>query len=296
MTTTLGKSAASKPSSDEIFNTALKKAMGGGLAGASAMVCQVTSLMWMRTTINYQYRYGTSTKEAFQTLYKDGGLRRFYRGYGPAMLQGPLSRFGDTAANSGVLAYMDADPRTANLPTGAKSAVASLAASSWRIFLMPLDTMKTTMQVEGAGGLGKVMAKARTGGPGVFYHGALAAAGATYVGHFPWFFTFNTLNAKLPVPDSFFAQLGRSAVIGFCCSLVSDTCSNSIRVVKVFRQTNEQAVTYPQAVKEIVAKDGLMGLFGRGLKTKIIANGMQGIMFAVLWKFFETKINGEDEK
>jgi hypothetical protein len=28
------------------------------------------------------------------------------------------------------------------------------------------------------------------------------------------------------------------------------------------------------------------GLFGRGLKTRIVANGCQGLMFAVLWKYF----------
>jgi hypothetical protein len=27
-------------------------------------------------------------------------------------------------------------------------------------------------------------------------------------------------------------------------------------------------------------------LFGRGLKTRIITNGCQGLMFAVLWKYF----------
>jgi hypothetical protein len=36
------------------FGKILTKAFTGGLAGASAMVVQVTSLMWMRTTMNYQ--------------------------------------------------------------------------------------------------------------------------------------------------------------------------------------------------------------------------------------------------
>lgn len=36
---------------------------------SGAMVIQVTSLMWMRTTMNYQYRYGVSTGEALRTLY-----------------------------------------------------------------------------------------------------------------------------------------------------------------------------------------------------------------------------------
>lgn len=52
-----------------------------------AMPCQVVSLMWLRTTVNYQYRFGTSTGVALRTLYADGGVRRFYRGVGPALLQ-----------------------------------------------------------------------------------------------------------------------------------------------------------------------------------------------------------------
>ncbi len=40
--------------------------------------------------MNYQYRYGTSTTVALKTLYKEGGIPRFYRGLGPALLQVPL--------------------------------------------------------------------------------------------------------------------------------------------------------------------------------------------------------------
>ena len=67
------------------------------------MVLQVTSLMWLRTTMNYQYRYGTKLGETFSKLYNEGGIRRFYRGICPALFMGPLSRFGDTDANIGVL-------------------------------------------------------------------------------------------------------------------------------------------------------------------------------------------------
>lgn len=286
-------SAPAPLSSEEIFNKAAKRALGGGLAGASAMGLQVCTLMWMRTTMNYQYRYGTTTTDAFKALYKDGGIPRFYRGIGPALLQGPLSRFGDTAANTGMLALLDSYESTAGLPTAVKTVAASAGAASWRIFLMPLDTVKTTMQVEGAQGLAKVMAKAKAGGPSVFYHGALAASAATFAGHYPWFFTYNSLQASIAVPDTKLEQLGRNAFIGFSASFISDTTSNSIRVVKTYRQTNEVVVSYPQAVKDIVAKDGVIGLFGRGLRTRILANGMQGIMFSVLWKYFEKKLNSE---
>ena len=37
-------------------------------------------------------------------------------------------------------------------------------------------------------------------------------------------------------------------------------------------------------------EDGLVGLFGRGLSTKIFANGMQGLLFSVLWKLIDDEI------
>ncbi|KIK00564.1 hypothetical protein K443DRAFT_100062 [Laccaria amethystina LaAM-08-1] len=40
------------------------------------------------------------------------------------------------------------------------------------------------------------------------------------------------------------------------------------------------------AAREVIAVDSLNGLFGRGLKTRILANGVQGLMFSVLWRFF----------
>lgn len=43
----------------DIWEKSLKKAFKGGIAGSSAMALQVGSLMWLRTTMNYQYRYGT---------------------------------------------------------------------------------------------------------------------------------------------------------------------------------------------------------------------------------------------
>ena len=41
----------------------------------------------------------------------------------------------------------------------------------------------------------------------------------------------------------------RSAIIGFSASAISDTCSNSIRVIKTTKQTHSEAVTYPQVLK-----------------------------------------------
>ena len=125
------------PSASEALSKALRRGLEGGLSGATAMGINVLTLMWMRTTINYQYRYGTSTVVAFKTLYKDGGVLRFYRGLVPALLQGPLSRFGDTAANTGTLALLDTFDATKSMPVGVKTVAASVAAALFRIVLMP---------------------------------------------------------------------------------------------------------------------------------------------------------------
>lgn len=241
--------------------------------------------------MNYQYRHGTTTKEALVTLYKDGGVRRFYRGLGPALIQGPLSRFGDTAANSGIMALMESNENCKNLPVAIKTLAASFTAACWRICLMPVDTLKTSMQVNGATGVSLLGQRMKAHGFTTLYYGAIAASAATFVGHYPWFVTYNYLNSTLPKYDELHKKLTRSAIIGFTSSVVSDTCSNSIRVIKTYRQTHSGRVSYAQAVGEIVAKDGMLGLFGRGLKTRLITNGLQGLMFTIIWKLLEDQLN-----
>jgi hypothetical protein len=280
-TTTPPSTPAPAPKSP--IQKALDRALGGGLAGASAMTIQVCSLMWLRTTMNYQYRYGTTTTDALRTLYKEGGIRRFYRGLLPALAQGPLSRFGDTAANAGVLALLEQH----DLPVAVKTLGASFGAAVFRITLTPVDTLKTMMQVEGAAGVAKLKDKIKAGGPRVMFHGAVATAAATFVGHYPWFATYNYLDATLEKPKDLKSKLMRSALIGFTASAVSDTCSNSIRVIKTTKQTSTTVISYPQAFKMIVEADGIKGLFGRGLKTRIMTNGLQGILFSVLWKLID---------
>lgn len=274
----------------QVIQKAAQSAVRGGTAGACAMGANVACLMWMRTTINYQYRNGTTFPVALKTLYADGGIPRFYRGVLPALFQGPLSRFGDTAANTGVLTLLNGLDMTRDLGVGVKTVAASASAAAFRIFLMPIDTVKTTMQVTGK--FSNVVSKVKASGPSVLYHGSLASASATFVGHYPWFFTYNYLSEKIPKQDTQLAELGRRALLGFCSSAVSDTCSNSIRVVKVYKQSSTEAITYPQVVKNVIKESGVTGLLFRGLETKILANGLQGILFSVLWKHFEEALFG----
>ena len=278
-----------------ILDKSLGKAFKGGLSGGVAMAINICTLMPLRTAVNYQYRYGVTSTQAIKTLYTDGGIRRFYRGFGFAIVQGPWSRFGDTFANAGTLAFLNSNETTQNWNVGTKTLFASGSASLFRVISTPIDTCKTVLQVEGKSGLRKLGQKFTNSGGfprglPVMWYGAMGSATATFVGHYPWFFTYNYLQEKIPERDTVLGELSKNAFIGFSASAVSDTCSNSIRVLKTYRQTHTEKVSYPVAVKQIVQKDGILSLFGRGLKTKIISNGLQGAMFSILWKFIQKKM------
>lgn len=77
-----------------ILSNAAHEALEGGKNGAIAGVMQVVSLMWLRTIMNYQLRYGSTTTEAARELWRQGGMARFYHGVTFAVLQGPLARYG----------------------------------------------------------------------------------------------------------------------------------------------------------------------------------------------------------
>jgi hypothetical protein len=78
-----------------------------------------------------------------------------------------------------------------------------------------------------------------------------------------------------------------NALLGLASSIVSDTCSNSIRVVKTTKQTSETPIGYGEALEAVLDKGGLAELFGRGLATRFLTNGLQGMLFSVLWKYFQ---------
>jgi len=265
---------------NDILKKSFNRAIGGGISGFTAMGVQVTSLMWLRTIMNYQYRNGGNIKNTVSTLYNQGGLLRFYKGYSAAITIGPLSRFGDTAANTFAMNFFDKDTNTT-----VKTLSGSALASGWRVCLMPIDAFKTNMQVEG--NLNILKNKINQGGYKVLYNGTLASMSATFVGHYPWFLTYNLLSQKIPEKDNLSYTLFRNAGIGFTSSVISDCVSNSLRVIKTMKQTQANNIGYGKTIHEIYYEDGFKGIFGRGLKTRILTNGIQGMMFTVCWKYIE---------
>ena len=277
------------------------KAFRGGLPGFAAAIVQITSLMWLRTLMNYQYKTGLSMKEAGQKLWKEGGISRFYRGIVPALALVPLARFGDTASNAGVLALLEGS----RFPVAFRTATASLAtAACWRIVLMPLETLKVTLQVDGLNGLKNLVDRLYVGGTvrnfdiefirqifNVYFRGTVATIVATWLGHYPWFATRNALDVyvyNFPNSAPLFIRLLREAFVEIIASVVSDLCTNAIRVVKTVRQTSGKGkaeLSYTGAFLKVINEDGLIGLF-RGLSTKTFANILNSIIFNVFLKVF----------
>lgn len=212
-----------------VLANAGQKALGGGLGGAVAGACQVLALMWLRTVMNYQYRHGGSLRNALSILYSQGGIGRFYQGVSFALVQTPLSRFGDTSANIGMLTLFALVAPA--VPLSVRTACGSAAAAFWRLLITPLDTCKTTMQVEGKHAYELLLRKVHSDGVGILWNGAIANAVANFVGSYPWFLTFNMLDEVLPQPEhrAIAMRLLRSAFMGCVATGVSDVVSNSAR-------------------------------------------------------------------
>jgi hypothetical protein len=275
----------------EILKKAGKIGMGGGVPGFIAGVIQVISLMWLRTVMNYQCRYGASFPQALRILYSEGGIPRFYRGLSFALIQAPLARFVATAANDGVETLLANLKITQDWGPGRSTVIASIVVGMWRMILMPIDTCKTVLQVDSVEGFRNLMRKVKAGKIYVLYQGksimhshthlerhvvflsltlthqtfpmcinhiqhpspsgAFANAASAIVGHYPWFYTYRVLSKSNVLQKFITSNHLRNASIGFAASVVSDTVANAIRVVK----TTKQAIASKHAVGygEVVA-------------------------------------------
>lgn len=136
------------------------------------------------------------------------------------------------------------------------------SAAAFRMTLTPIDTLKTTLQAQGAIGTSLLRQRIKEHGVGSLWWGAFATAGATFAGHYPWFATvgylatskiilltilqYNFLTEAIQEPPKadLLLWLLRLAFIGFVASVISDSISNSLRVVKTYRQVNDTKISY----------------------------------------------------
>lgn len=288
---------SSSPVLGTVFSAAAAQALRGGAAGGISTAVNIVLLMWLRTTMTYQYRFGGTRQQAIRDLWAQGGILRFYRGASFAMLEGPLARFGSFAANVLVLELRQQGALGLNLlPVMLVTMLGSAMAAAWRVAIMPIDVMKTVSQCDGKAGYAKLLVRVfREGQVGLLYTGAAALFLATLLGHYPWFLTFNYLTLAWPeVPGSSRLQgLVRIAVIGFLSSAASDVASNPLRVIKVSKQSrdatrdanSDEGSSYVEIVRSIVKQEGVFAMLTRGLTTRLLINALQSIVFTVTWRW-----------
>jgi hypothetical protein len=121
---------------NQIFFKAGKRGLGGGIPGAVAGVVQVVTLMWLRTIMSYQSRYGGTFAQALTTLLNEGGIARLYKGWYFGLIQAPVTRFVSTAANDGVESLLSSLKWTKAWGPGRSTIVASIFVGLFRMILM----------------------------------------------------------------------------------------------------------------------------------------------------------------
>lgn len=208
---------------DKYVSDIIKSSAKSGFSGAIAGGVQVLALMWLRTAVNYQYRYGVPIGQALRDLYGQGGIPRFYRGLSFALVQGPLAKFGGSCANElsmHICNHFYSDSQSLVFST----ILGGLLSGLWRFLLMPIDMCKTVLQVDGKVGLDSLLSKVFPKSLCFYvisitlerfkfsqireeksivplYKGAGATMLSTVVSSYPWLFVYNLLRSKIKTPD-----------------------------------------------------------------------------------------------
>lgn len=105
---------------------------------------------------------------------------------GFALIQAPLSKFVSTAANDGVEAFLLSFDSTRQWGVGKQTFFASVIVGLFRMVLMPVDTCKVVLQVDGNEGFRTLIRRVRKGKIGVLYQGAVVSAVSSSLANFPW--------------------------------------------------------------------------------------------------------------
>lgn len=272
----------------DVVHRSKEAAFRGGIYAASAGLIQVISLMWLRTTVNYQYRYGVPMVKALRELYLQGGVIRFYKGVSYAIVLGPVCKFGATAANEGARVLMDSYDLNSTTAQFYATILGTGLNALWRFLLMPLETCKTVLQVDGSTGFQRLIAKVMKGNISVLYQGSAACLLVSTVSHYPWFYVYNLLDKTMKKSTDLIDTIVRSAFIGFMASAASDIISNGLRIIKTIKQStisdNIKGVSYLTIITNLYREGGWQALLGRGLGTRLFTNGIQSVIFTVLWK------------
>ncbi len=152
---------------------------------------------------------------------------------------------------------------------------------------------QVVLQVEGSEGWQRLKQNIKAGRLARMYSGVVESTLATGLANYPWHITFQYLQQHLPEAHGLLMKSLRNGVIGFVSSVSADIVSNGLKVIKIAKQTSVAGElgegsgvvsSYMRTLDRLLKDGGMLGLlFGRGLSTRILANGLQSIVFTIIW-------------
>jgi len=252
--------------------------------GATSGIIQVSSLLWLRTINNYQYRYGTDISTTFKTLYNSGGVLRFYKGYIPSLIVASNCKFAELNGY-----YYS---KHNNFSEKEQLLFISTISSLTKLSLVPIDTLDVVLQVEGKKGINILKTKIKKNGYNVLYYGATPWILNNFIGTYIWFNVHNYLDFKYKDEYKNGVKFNvKNGLIGLVSSLSSDIVTNPLRILKINKQANSTSISYMSTIKDIHQTKNYSEFFLRGLKTRMIIHGIQNVAFVIIWKNLEKYFN-----
>ena len=257
------------------------KSLNIGLITAST---QISTLIWLRTIMIYQYEYNTTFNNTFKNLYKDGGLMRFYKGYIPSLIICNLCRFNDLNAYYLMQQY--------DYSIYTKTTYISLMSCMTRLLVTPIDNLDIHYQLYGNNGFKILKNKIYNNNFAILYNGSFMWANIHCLSTFTWFLTheyLNTFYLKFNIFNSnqkcnLFIENIYYCVNGFTCYVLCDIITNTLRVVKLKKQTSNKS--YYNCIRQIYNNYNFNGFY-RGFHTRLLYQGIQNSLFVLLWKNLE---------
>ena len=151
--------------------------------------------------------------------------------------------------------------------------------------MMPLDNIDYMLQTNGKEAYEIMKTKIKNNGFRVLYYGSSASMINNIIGYFGWFYTYSFLekenNYRNRYPNVY------SSGEGIISTVVSDTLTNPIRFLKIYKQTYPEKICYKDAFKQIINQYGVINFATRGLSTRLLMHGIQNSLFVILWKKFD---------
>jgi hypothetical protein len=234
----------------------------------NASVLNTSLFLWLNTITQHQYKNGKNFKMTVNELYKNGGISRFYNGFIPTVINTSCNRFIDYLTHE--MTQVD--------DLLSKVFIGGVFASVFKIFIAPLETYKIMNQIHGKKAVKLIKLRIKNNGIKSLWKGSGDIALSNFVEHVGWFNTYEYFDRNLPKDMNIIL---RSGFLGLSSSVTTDIMSNHLKIIKTMKQTTD--LCYNDIVREIIRKNGVHGLFFRGLGTKLMTNSLYGITFSLLF-------------